>query len=68
MASTAEQVVMARIEALEAFVTANKVPGPQGIGERNLAKTMLDMEIFVSTLISDPLCNKATSSQSLKTR
>ena len=68
MSSTTEQVLMASIEALETFVTSNKVPGPQGIGERNLAKTMLDMEIFVSTLISDPLFNKATSSQSLKKR
>ena len=54
MASAAEQAFMARIEGLESFVNSNKLPGPQGVGERNLAKTVLDMEICVSTLIDHP--------------
>ena len=34
-------------------MNSNKLSGPAGI-ERNLAKTVLDMEIFVSTFINDP--------------
>ena len=53
MASAVEEIT-ARVDALEAFVQSNRVPGAQGSGERNLAKVVLDMEICVSTLISDP--------------
>ena len=45
---------MARVEALERYVTSNRIPGAPGLGDRNLAKTILDMEIYVTTLIGDP--------------
>ena len=54
MAGITDQAMISRVEAIEAFIAANKIPGPQGIGERNLAKTFLDMEIYVSTLINNP--------------
>ena len=46
--------ITARTDALETFVQSNRVPGPQGAGERNLAKVVMDMEIYVATLIGDP--------------
>ena len=48
MESAAEQAIVERLEALEMFMSSNKLPGPPGI-ERDLAKTVLNMEIFVST-------------------
>ena len=52
MAATEE--IVARVEALERYVTSNRIPGAPGLGDRNLAKTILDMEIYVTTLIGDP--------------
>ena len=56
-----------RLEALEAFRNSSKLPEPRGIGERNLAKNVLDMEIYVATLRNDspPHCKQRMSKQSL---
>ena len=35
-------------------MNSSRITGPDGTGERSLGKTVLDMEIYVSTLISDP--------------
>ena len=53
MAATSEEIAT-RVEALERYVTSNRIPGAPGLGERNLAKVVLDMEIYVATLIGDP--------------
>ena len=54
MATASEQVIMARLEVLEAWKQSNKLLTSDGSSERNLAKTSLDMEIYVATLINDP--------------
>ena len=48
-----EQAVITRLEGLESWKNSNRLPTSDGSGERNLAKTILDMEIYVSTLIND---------------
>ena len=53
MTTTVEEL-KTRIEALESFVNSNRIQGAPGMGDRNLAKTVLDMEIFMTTLIGDP--------------
>ena len=54
MASAVEQAIMARVETLEAWKKSNKLTTSDGSSERNPATTVLDMEIYVSTLINDP--------------
>ena len=54
MATTAALALMARIHALEAWKDSNRLQTSDGSSERNLATTVLDMEIYVSTLINDP--------------
>ena len=53
--ATAEQIgeLFARLKAIEEFVQSNKLP-PSPTGERSIAKAIVDMEIFVKTLIDDP--------------
>ena len=46
--------VTTRHDVLEAFKHSTKLPGPNQVGEGNLAKTVLDMEINVSTLTNEP--------------
>lgn len=53
MASPAALAMMARIEALQSWKNLNGVATLDGSNEGNLAKTVLDMEIYVSTLIND---------------
>ena len=60
MTSTAEQAFKARLEIVEAWKPANRFPTSDGIGERNLAKTILDMEMYVSTLVIDPPLKEST--------
>ena len=59
MSSSAEQVINNRLEALEGYVQSNKISADHGAGERNLAKVVLDMEIFVRTLVADPPASKS---------
>ena len=47
-----------RIAVVEALASSSKITGPDGTGERSLGKTVLDMEIYVSTLISNPSVQK----------
>ena len=54
MATTAEQAIVSRIEAIERFAESNRIQGAPGFADRNLAKIVLDMEIFVKTLVDDP--------------
>ena len=54
MTFAAEQAINARLRIVEAWKTSNRLPTSDGIGERNLAKTILDIEIYVSALIHDP--------------
>ena len=54
MSSTVEQAINTRLDALETFLQSNRIPADHGAGERNIAKVVLDMEIFVRTLVSDP--------------
>ena len=56
---SAEQIINSRLEALETYVQSNKIPADHGAGERNLAKVVLDMEIFVRTLVGDPPATKS---------
>ena len=53
--ATAEQIgeFMSCVKALEDFVMANKLPTTES-GERSIAKAIIDMEIYVRTLIFDP--------------
>ena len=55
MAATQEQLneVLGRLKTLEDFVLANKLPA-SATGERSIAKALLDMEIYVKTLLEDP--------------
>ena len=53
-----------KIAVLEAFMSSSRITGPDGTGERSLGKTVLDMEIYVSTLISDCPSNNATQTKS----
>ena len=53
MAAEVEQLKQ-KVAVLEALMSSSKITGPDGTGERSLGKTVLDMEIYVSTLISDP--------------
>ena len=50
MASASEQALASRIDVIESWKNANKLPTTDGTGEGNLAKTVLDMEVYVSTL------------------
>ena len=50
---------MARVEVLEASKNSNGLPTSDGSSERNLAKAVLDMEIYASTLINDPPIRKS---------
>ena len=54
MATVSELAIMARLEVLEAWKQSNRLPTSDGSSERNLAKTLLDMETYVATLIDDP--------------
>ena len=49
-----DPAIISRIETLESWKQSNRLPTTDGLSERNLAKTLMDMEIYVSTLISDP--------------
>ena len=54
MAGINDQATIARLEALEAWKDSNRLPTTDGVNERNLAKTVLDTEIYVGTLGNDP--------------
>ena len=52
MASAAQQAIVARLEALELFRNRNKLVDPSpGMGDRNIARTVLDMETHVDALV-----------------
>ena len=53
--TTVEQVgeIVARLKAIEDFIGSNRLP-PSPTGERSIAKAIVDMEIYVKTLIDDP--------------
>ena len=53
MASATEQALMAMIETFDAW-NSHKLPTADDTSERNLAKTVLDMEISMGTVINDP--------------
>ena len=55
--TAAINTITGRLDVLEAFQNSSRLIGPDGVGERRLANTLLDMEISVSTLINDPLAN-----------
>ena len=54
MAGIMDQATNTRLEVVEAWMNSNKIPTADGAGERNLAKTVLDMEIYVTALASNP--------------
>ena len=54
MAGIMDQATNTRLEVVEAWMNSNKIPTTDGAGERNLAKTVLDMEIYVTALASNP--------------
>ena len=53
--ATAEQFaeVLTRLKAIEDFANSNRMPA-SATGERSLGKAIIDMEIYVTTLINDP--------------
>ena len=59
MSSTVEQAINTRLDALDTFVQSNRIPSDHGADERNLAKMVLDMEIFDRTLASAPSATKS---------
>ena len=50
---------MQRLEAIEAYIASNRLPDPRpGQSDRNMAKTIMDMEIYVNSLINNPPIQK----------
>ena len=58
-ASAVEQALMARVESFEAWKSSSKLTTLDDASERNIGKTVLDMETYVSTLINDPPTKKS---------
>ena len=55
MASEAERAIMARLEAVELFMNSNRLADPRpGMGDRNIARTLMGMETHVNALIINP--------------
>lgn len=58
VAMSAEQTMAelrTRLGALKLLMNSNKIPHPRpGMGDRNIARALLDMETFVNTLMKDP--------------
>ena len=57
-----------RRAGLEAFMNSIKITLADGIGERSLGKTVLDMDTYVSTLINDPSLQKRNANESIDER
>ena len=61
--------LQSRLEALNAFVASSRMPDPRpNMSGRTVAKTLLDMEIYVNMLIDDPRCKHQLSVRLSKIR
>ena len=54
--------IQARLVTLNQFVESNRIPNPTaGMADRSIAKTIMDMEIYVNSLINNPPIQDQTS-------
>ena len=61
--TTVEQAIadmQTQLDVLSRFMDTTKLPGAPGLGERSVAKAIMDMEIYVNALVNDPPVQKST--------
>ena len=59
MASAAEQTNVGRLESFDLFINSDKLADPRpGMGDHNIARTVLDMGTHIDALMRNPTCKQ----------